>query len=57
MKKNKGLKRVLIVLAAVVAATVVYALLGKGHGQPVTTARPAIGTIIEKSRPTARYTP
>lgn len=38
----------MIVLAAVVAATVVYALLGKGHGQPVTTARPAIGTIIEK---------
>lgn len=47
-KKNKGLKRLLIALAVIMAAVIVYAILHPEQGEPVTVGHPAHGTIVER---------
>ena len=47
-KKNKGLKRLLIALAVIMAAVIAYAILHPEQGEPVTVGHPAHGTIVER---------
>ena len=47
-KKNKTLGRVLAVMAVIIVAAIIYAVLHRENGVPVTVAKPSIGTIVER---------
>lgn len=47
-KKNKALRNILAAVAVILAATIIYAVLGQENGEPVTVAVPSTGTIVER---------
>lgn len=47
-KKNKALRNLLAAVAVVLAAVIIYAVLGQENGEPVTVAVPSTGTIVER---------
>lgn len=47
-KKNKALRNLLAAVAVILAAAIIYAVLGQENGEPVTVAVPSTGTIVEK---------
>ena len=47
-KKNKALRNILAAVAVILAAAIIYAVLGQENGEPVTVAVPSTGTIVER---------
>ena len=47
-KKNKALRNLLAAVAVILAAAIIYAVLGQENGEPVTVAVPSTGTIVER---------
>lgn len=47
-KKNKALRNILAAVAVILAAVIIYAVLGQENGEPVTVAVPSTGTIVER---------
>ena len=47
-RKHKGLRRLLIIIAAVIVAAVIFGLLDQDKGEPVTIGTPAVGSIVER---------
>ena len=47
-KKNKVLRNILAAVAVILAAVIIYAVLGQENGEPVTVAVPSTGTIVER---------
>ena len=47
-KKNKGLRRLMTVIAVITAAAVLYGILNSDKGEPVTVGYPDTGTIVER---------
>lgn len=47
-KKNKALRNILAAVAVILAAAIIYAVLGQENGVPVTVAVPSTGTIVER---------
>ena len=47
-KKNKALRNLLAAVAVILAAVIIYAVLGQENGEPVTVAVPSTGTIVER---------
>lgn len=47
-RKHKGLRRLLIIIAAVTVAAVIFSLLDQDKGEPVTIGTPAVGSIVER---------
>ena len=47
-KKNKALRNILAAVAVILAAVIIYAVLGQENGEPVTVAVPFTGTIVER---------
>lgn len=47
-KKNKALRNILAAVTVILAAAIIYAVLGQENGEPVTVAVPSTGTIVER---------
>ena len=47
-KKNKALRNILAAVAVILAAAIIYAVLGQENGEPVIVAVPSTGTIVER---------
>ena len=47
-KKNKALRNILTAVAVILAAAIIYAVLGQENGEPVIVAVPSTGTIVER---------
>ena len=47
-KKNKALRNILAAVAVILAAAIIYAVLGQENGEPVTVSVPSTGTIVER---------
>lgn len=47
-KKNKGLRRLMTVIAVITAAAVLYGILNSDKGESVTVGYPDTGTIVER---------
>lgn len=47
-RKHKGLRHLLIIIAAVTVAAVIFGLLDQDKGEPVTIGTPAVGSIVER---------
>ena len=47
-KKNKALRNILAAVAVILAAAIIYAVLGQENGEPVTVSVLSTGTIVER---------